>query len=199
MQVRRCVSIAVLAPTLLLAACGDDGVDSNGSSSAERAESTSESSTPPPAESATLGLSLDNPVPPGAPLYWGDDVGDAWKIEVVDFTVNGRIPSDKPKEGNQFVIVELRMTYIGEHENAEATGSATDFDYSLFTEEGQSIPNASLTPEHDLYSNSDIPAGIHLTGNVAFEVPSDEANGLTFYVRTDSILPDDPGGFFALG
>jgi hypothetical protein len=81
-----------------------------------------------------------------------------WKIEVVGITRNGRIPSDKPKEGKEFVIAELRMTYIGEHESAEATGSATDFDYSLFTEEGGSIPTGLLTAEPDLYSNSDIPA-----------------------------------------
>ena len=199
MRVGRCVSITVLAATLLLAACGDDAVNSNGSSSAEPASSTSERPTPTPTDSATLGLSLDNPVPPGAPLYWGDDTGDAWKIEVVGFTRNGRIPSDTPKEGNQFVIIELRMTYIGEHANAEATGSAIDFDFSLFTDEGRSIPNDFLTPENDLYSNSDIPAGTHLTGNVAFEVPSDVADGLTLYVRTNSLFPNDPGGFFALG
>lgn len=126
-------------------------------------------------------------------------MGDAWKIEVLGFTRNGRIPSDKPKEGNQFVIVELRMTYIGEHENAETTGSATDFHYSFFTEEGRSIPTGFRRPNTTFTRMTTYQPGPISQETSRSKLPSDEANGLTLYVRTNFLFPDDPGGFLTLG
>ena len=149
-----------------------------------------------PETETTVG-SKENPVPAGDSMRLGD-----WTIEVVGFTADASDAihrenqfNDKPKEGEQYVLVTLKETYEGNGSSDpyfDQTWALVSEDGTLYEEAGQVLPK-------ELSSVGNVPGGVSGVGNVAFLVPSEVAKSSVLYVEATTKSFDTEGGFFQLG
>ena len=161
------------------------------------AEGTEESPEEPASEPAgEVGSSLDAPVQVGTKIQIG-----TWEVEVTGFTENATEAvhsensyNDKPKNGQQYVLVTLRTTYAG----SGSSDPWSDQTWSVITPDGTLFEEASSVLPKDLSNAGNVPAGVSAVGNVAFIVPSADAGELTLYIEAYTDDFDTEGAFFAL-
>ena len=186
------------------------GVASAPSETAETRTEGSPVTTLPPAEGAEpqptespatvsgVGASLDNPIPVGDAAHVGD-----WKVQVVGYTPNANDAvhranqfNDKPKSGQQYVLVTLRTTYEGQGSSDpyfDQTWAVVSTGGTLYEAE-----SFVVWPD-DLSDSGKVPSGVSAVGNVGFMVKSPDVPGLTLYIEAETPDFETEGAFLALG
>jgi hypothetical protein len=154
-----------------------------------------EASGSPSTSSGEIGSTRDNPVPVGSKGTVGD-----WAIEIVGLTEDADDAihqanqfNDKPKSGNQYVMVTVRATFAG----SGNSDPSFDLGFSAIPDSGNSASAIFAVLPKDLTSAGTIPNGASAVGNVAFEVEVGEASSVVLYV-VDSLSFEGNGLFFAL-
>jgi len=163
---------------------------------AEGAEPEPSPEPVPTPETSGVGTSLDNPIPVGDAARVGE-----WTVRVVGYTPNATEAvqrenqfNEKPKAGEQYVLVTLRTTF-------EGTGSAdpwADQTWSVVSTDGTLYEEAAQVWPDDLNNVGKVPSGVSGVGNVGFMVKSSNVPGLTMYIEADTADFDTEGAFLAL-
>ena len=154
--------------------------------------------TPPTTTTPTpIGQSRQNPIPFGALVVLEDEDNpqdhwevsvlslndDAWKIIRTENSFN-----DPPEPGNQFVMVTVRMKYLGPDSvtllgdyRFRALGNSGVV-YSPFRQSCGVIPDD--LPIQELFT------GGQVEGNVCWQVASSDVESLVMFIEPDSILSE---------
>lgn len=161
------------------------------------ADGTLPSTAPPVDQAAALGTTRSNPFPVGTA-----GSGEGWTLKVVGFTPNANATvasanmfNDKPKPGEQYVLVTLRATYTGKGSSDPFMGITA----SLIPSDGNSSSTVSAVLPNDLMDVGNIPNGASGVGNIAFEIKASEVGSAVLYVEmTNDNTFNTASGFFAL-
>lgn len=170
--------VAVVLSGALLGACSTANKDAEKAKSVdvgERSTTKRPAPTTSTPKSAKVG-SRANPVPLGTPATLNDE----WRVTVVGTTPNANAAvhtenqfNDPPPTGQQFFIVRVAATYLGE-------GSSTMFDLGFKgLDSGNVTYDGSCGVVPDELPSSEVFQNGTITGNVCWPVASD---------RTDSLL-----------
>ncbi|MGL4760714.1 MAG: DUF4352 domain-containing protein [Sarcina sp.] len=96
---------------------------------------------------------------------------DGMKLKVDKVTTSGGNEFDKPKEGNEFVIVDLTIT-----NDSKGNISYNPFDYSMKNSKGQITAQTFSTMNSDTaLSSGELSQGGTVTGSIIFEAPKADA------------------------
>lgn len=107
------------------------------------------------------------------------------KLMVDDVTVSSGSDYDKPKEGNEFVIVKLTIK-----NDSDKNISYNPFDYSIKNSNGQITQSAfTITDSDTALSSGELAAGGEVSGTISFEAPKGD-QGLKLLYK-GNIFSDD--------
>jgi hypothetical protein len=136
------------------------------------------------------------------PVHVGQEaqVGD-WRIEVLGVTLNAtqavlaeNMFNDPPAPGSQYVLVNLRATYTGQSSDTFWIGTSCRFVGSrgnTFSWGGAVAPNSIL-------DYGEMFPGASATGNLLYEVPSDQVYGGLLMVEDSPDFNHATRTFFAI-
>lgn len=137
----------------------------------------------------------ESPIPIGSEATFSN----GWKVKIVGSTPNGTAAiraanqfNDPPPPGQQFYIVRIAATYVGE-------GSASPFlelKFSGLDSRNTAIEEGCGVAPEDFDVTKEVFAGGTLTGNLCFPVPSANADSLVMYVDAGGF--DSERSFFAV-
>jgi hypothetical protein len=122
------------------------------------------------------GGTREKPLPLGQEAQIGD-----WKVKVVSANLNATSQitsddwSDPPQAGNQYVLVDLEATYTG----SESASFWADMSYNFVGSGGNTFgaPEGFASSPHPISDAGEAFAGASITGDVLFEVASDQVAG----------------------
>ncbi len=135
------------------------------------------------------------------PLGQGASVGD-WTVAVVSVTPDATQQlldndefSDPPQAGNQYVLVSIEATYNG----TESSDFGMDLSYNFVGSKGNTFgsPEGFVVPPHPVWDAGEAFPGASVSGDVLFEVPSDQVTGGTVMFE-ETFSFDDNRVFFAI-
>lgn len=136
-----------------------------------------------------------NPIPMNQEARVGD-----WEVAVVgadldatQVVLDENVFNGAPGEGRSYVLVSLEATNVGD-------GSRTfwlDMLCSFIGSKGGSFKTAAVVPPDPIMTQGEAPPGARITGNLVFEVPSDEVAGGTLMLE-EAFSLDKSRMFFAV-
>lgn len=186
---RKTIAVSAAVVALLLAGCTGESEETAVAATATplapleevAAEPTPEPTTPEPPPAPEVG-SRDNPGNPDTDVA---TFAEAWEVEIGRFDADARPEiqaenqfNDPPAEGNTFIMLPVKATYIGPD-----SGTAwLDLDFAFVTADGRSFDQHYAVIPNDLSDVAELYNGGVGEGNVVFEVPADALEGATFAV-----------------
>lgn len=199
-MLRRLILSMVLV-LALIAGLGVSGCSSSDGSGADVVSGTEEVDAPDASgtdETAEPELGTkDNPLPLGTSARIGD-----WEVTVTDVVLNANdlIAStnefnEPPVEGSQYVLVNVKGKYVGE----ESGTFWVDMAYKFLGAGGNTYDGTesmAVTPNPIMDAGETFP-GAEITGDLLYEVPSDQVEGGALIVE-ELMSFDDSRVFFAI-
>ncbi|MCE5254943.1 MAG: DUF4352 domain-containing protein [Actinomycetia bacterium] len=136
-----------------------------------------------------------NPIPLGQEAEVGD-----WKVKVVGAILDAtrlvletNMFNDPPEAGRRYVLVSLEATYVGK----ESSTFWLDMSYRFIGGKGDSFDTAAAVAPDSIMDEGEVSPGACITGNLVFEVASDQLSGGTLLLE-EAFSFEQTRVFFAL-
>ena len=100
--------------------------------------------------------------------------------------------NDKPKAGQQYVLVTLRATNTGK----KSATAYFELSFSLIPMSGTSVEPALAIAPDDLSDRNNVPAGASAEGTIPFMVPTKDVPSVVLYIEDLSF--NTHSAFFAV-
>lgn len=161
----------------------------------EDGTTTEEAAAEEPAEEAAVGT-RENPLPIGTTAKVGP-----WEVKITEVNLNANEAiasandfNDPPGEGNQFVLVNVEATYVGE----ESGTFWADISWKYFGSGGNTFdsPDAMAVSPNPISDAGETFPDASVAGDILFEVPIDQVDGGAI-IMEELISFDDTRVFFA--
>lgn len=185
------VLVMGLVVSLGLGGCGP----ADGSGAEVVPEEDGTTTEQPAAEEPAVGT-RENPLPLGTAAKVG-----SWEVKITEVNLNANevIAStnefnDPPGEGNQFVLVSVEGTYVGE----ESGTFWDDMSWKYFGTAGNTfdISDAMAVSPNPIFKAGEAFPDASVAGDILFEVPTDQVEGGAI-IMEESMSFDDTRVFFA--
>lgn len=109
-----------------------------------------------------------------------------WKVKVVDATLDAtqivldeNMFNDPPEDGSQYVLVSLEATYTGQ----DSSTFWIDMRYSFVGGKGNTVGAEIAVAPDSITDEGEAFTGAAITGNLLFEVASDQVSGGTLLIE----------------
>ncbi len=193
---KRFLALLLLA-TLLLTAAGCSSADGDGAEIVEPGDNAAAADEGESTEAPAAGT-RENPLPLGTTAKVGD-----WEITVasVNLLANDAVAqanqfNSPPVAGSQYVMAALTAKYVGADSGTFWTDMSAKFIGSAGNTFDQGGSSYAVVPTPITDTGETFP-GASVSGNLVFEVPSDQVEGGALILE-ESISFDDTRTFFAV-